>query len=262
LRTLSIIGCGWLGLPLAQNLIKNGFQIIGTTTTLEKVNSLSKLGIHAVKYTLGDELPKEIIKSEAIIITIPPRGIDYMANLEKLQNELSGYNKQLIFISSTSVYSDTGREVFEHDAIDIPSSHTGISLLRAENLFVNSSLNTTVVRFSGLFGPERNPGRFLAGKKNLTGSNNPVNLIHLDDCIGIISKIIELGITNDIFNGCAPIHPSRKEFYTKAANLLGMDPLEFSEMDSSYKIVDSSKVQKLLNYEFKYANPLDGLTLI
>ena len=34
---IGIIGCGWLGLPLAKLFLKNGFLVKGSTTSKEKI---------------------------------------------------------------------------------------------------------------------------------------------------------------------------------------------------------------------------------
>ena len=45
MRQISILGCGWLGLPLAKSLLQNGFSIKGSTTSLEKISLLESEGI-------------------------------------------------------------------------------------------------------------------------------------------------------------------------------------------------------------------------
>ena len=37
---IAIIGCGWLGLPLAKKLIKENFIVNGSTTSKEKISVL------------------------------------------------------------------------------------------------------------------------------------------------------------------------------------------------------------------------------
>ena len=65
-------------------------------------------------------------------------------------------------------------------------TRAGISLLEMEQLFTqNNQFEAAVIRFGGLYGPGRHPGNFLARKKELAGASNPVNMIHLEDCIGI-----------------------------------------------------------------------------
>jgi nucleoside-diphosphate-sugar epimerase len=92
--------------------------------------------------------------------------------------------------------------------------------------------STAVLRFAGLIGPGRHPARFLAAKKGVPAPNAPVNLIHLDDCCGIIETIIEKRLEGT-FNACAPSHPARREFYEIACSHLGIAPPEFDETDES-----------------------------
>ena len=39
-KTISILGCGWLGHPLAKFLISENFIVKGSTTTISKLISL------------------------------------------------------------------------------------------------------------------------------------------------------------------------------------------------------------------------------
>ena len=39
-ETITILGCGWLGLPLAQTLVKEGYSVKGSTTTEDKLEVL------------------------------------------------------------------------------------------------------------------------------------------------------------------------------------------------------------------------------
>ncbi len=44
-NNISILGCGWLGLPLALTLKKNGYSIKGSTTSEIKVKLLNNYGV-------------------------------------------------------------------------------------------------------------------------------------------------------------------------------------------------------------------------
>ena len=50
---VSILGCGWLGLPLAKSLIEKGFSVNGSTTSVEKIPILESLGIQTSIVTLS-----------------------------------------------------------------------------------------------------------------------------------------------------------------------------------------------------------------
>ena len=98
----------------------------------------------------------------------------------------------MLFISSTSVYGEENLIVTEETELN-PDTESGKQLVQTEQL-LQSNLNfkTTILRFGGLIGEDRHPIKFLAGRKNIENPNAPINLIHQDDCIGIIMEILEI----------------------------------------------------------------------
>jgi len=263
---ISILGCGWLGLPLATQLLKEGKSVSGSTTSFDKIDLLKRHYIIPFLIDLrGENFTSKLdafLKSDILIIAIPPRikaQNDYYDQINKLIPfvEKSTVNK-VIFISSTSVYPNANIEVTEEFQGE-PDSASGKVLLTAEKLLQqNAKFDTTILRMAGLYGYDRKPGRFLAGKKELKNGDGTVNLIHQDDCIGIISKIIEKGVWNEVFNCCSDKHPTRKEFYTKAALTLDLEPPEFLDNPlTSHKIISNYKLKSLLNYQFKHPDPME-----
>ena len=272
---ISILGCGWLGLPLAKSLIEKGFSINGSTTSLEKITVLGKAGINPFLVSLSAvevlEETKNCIEnflqnSEILIINIPPklRGNSSENFVAKIQNIIPFIEKtsvkKVLFVSSTSVYADgtsTALSVKEETNPN-PDSESGKQLLEVEQLLQsNSNFQTTVVRFGGLIGEDRHPIKFLSGRKNIENPEAPINLIHLQDCIGIIEAIIEKGLRqvqnwNEVFNAVAPFHPTRKEYYTQKAIELNLPLPEFDESKTSVgKTILSNKVESVLNYRYK-----------
>ncbi len=140
-----------------------------------------------------------------------------------------------------------------------PEKPSGKALLKAEQLLLNlQDVKTTIIRFGGLIGANRNPARFMAGKKNIS-AGTPVNLIHREDCINIITQIIEKDIWGEIFNACSPAHPTKEEFYTKASRISELPVPEFSDRPEKYKVVNSEKLINTLDYKFQYPSPMDYL---
>jgi nucleoside-diphosphate-sugar epimerase len=122
----------------------------------------------------------------------------------------------------------------------------------------NHRFQTTVLRFGGLFGYDRKPGNFFPKGRIIDNPGGFVNMIHRDDCIRIIERIIAKNIWNETFNGCADTHPTRREFYTKAALNLGYEVPTFNETGSGeYKIISNQKLKTMLEYEFKYPDLLN-----
>lgn len=267
-KRISILGCGWLGLPLAEHLLKRGFTVKGSVTSSHKFDLLTYSGVRPFRLLLN-EFSVEVsdpgfFEADVLIVSIPPRRTEaieriFPAQIGQLIPFILRYKiEKIIFISSTSVYPENGRNAIEDDILQ-PEKDSGKALILAENLLINQpEFKTTVIRFGGLIGADRNPARFLQ-KNGKPVSNVPVNLIHLDDCIGIISGIIEKELWGETLNACCPEHPLKKEFYGKAAEISGFSIPEFTEENGEFKLVDSSKLIRLLDYSFIYKSPLDYL---
>lgn len=265
---ISVLGCGWLGFPLAQSLEKQGHKVKGSTTRVEKLSELRQADIEPLWLQLTPE-PKGIgwdylLDCDVLIINIPPRleraGPDF--HLTQIQNLVSllknSFVKQVIYVSSTSVYPDLNREVIEED-VTLPSQSASPALVEVEQLIQNLSQSTLILRCGGLMGYERIPAKYVAGKKDLTTGEIPVNYIHRDDVIGVIEAFLQSpALWNTTYNVVAPLHPTRREVYLASCIPFGYEPPTFGKgQANSFKIISSQKLQTALDYRFIYSNPLE-----
>jgi len=261
MKKISFLGCGWLGLPLAVDFSRKGWQVKGSTRSKEKIVQLRNQGIEPYEIDLNDleKIDLEFFDSDILFLNIPPR------NKENNDSyHLSHHNQLLdlvrsspiswvILVSSTGIYPNTNRVVSEKDASNSEKSRGGVNLMEIENTWLGiEKIDTTVIRFAGLYGPNREPGRFFEGKTGIPGGNNPINMIHLDDCIGVIECIVEKDLKNEIFNACSPNHQSRKDFYKEQASKLNLDPPSFLKNHTDWKIVSCEKLICKTGYNFKY----------
>lgn len=264
-KNITIAGLGWLGNPLAQHLQLLGYRVKGSVTTLEKATALQKKGIDAYSVEISEQGVSGAVQAllsdtDCLIIMIPPglrrnTGADFVLKMAHFLTEIekASVNK-VVLISSTSVYDDSQGEVTEkiHPK---PETQAGKQLLQVEQLFFASEkFKTTIVRFGGLFGGSRQPARYLAGRENLNDGSAPVNLIHRDDCIGILSEVLKKEAFGQIFNAVTPQHPSKKKYYMKQAIALGLTPPTFAAPtdEEVFKKVDSITIPEILEYRFKH----------
>ncbi len=263
MKQISMLGCGWLGLPLAKSLLQNGYTISGSTTSEEKILVLEKAGINPFLICLSEdkikgEIDSFLKNSEILIIDIPPKlRLDSSENFViKIQNLIpfieNSSVKKVLFVSSTSVYPDENTTI-TGDTIPNPDTESGKQLLEAEHLLQsNSNFQTIVIRFGGLIGEDRHPIKFLAGRSNIENPEAPINLIHQIDCIGIIEVILRQDSKgNETYNAAAPFHPNRKEYYTQKAIEFNLPLPQFNESKPSIgKLITSHKVEQVLGYSF------------
>ncbi|THD69685.1 SDR family NAD(P)-dependent oxidoreductase [Robertkochia marina] len=263
-KQISILGCGWLGMPLSKTLLGHGFSIKGSTTTAEKTPLLKQQGISPYHILIKEDRMegslKEFVEGSNILIVDIPPGLrsnpssNFPARVKTLLEGLANTKIQhILFISSTSVFPDLNTIFSEEDTPE-PDSNSGKQLLEAERLILNDSRKNSVLRFGGLIGPDRHPINFLSGKKDLSGGSKPINLIHLDDCIGLIIQVVTENIWSNILHGVTPFHPSKSEYYVKEAQKRELPPPGFkNEADpKGGKIISGKKTMQLLSYTYQH----------
>jgi nucleoside-diphosphate-sugar epimerase len=261
MSTVSIVGCGWYGLPLGKYLAESHYTVKGSTTRVSKFSELSGNFIQPYPLQL-DPIPEDfdpkLFDCDICVVNIPPSNPDRSdkfarAQLLFIRQQLVRQAvKKVIFISSTGVYPDLNREGIEKDAAAGQRSRSGIELLPLEEIFESeSSFSTTVIRFAGLYGGDRHPVKYMIGREVPNGLA-PVNMIHLEDCIGVTEAIIENDLWGETFNACSPDHPTRKDFYTRAAKELNLSPPAFLDEKKAFKIVSPAKLIEATGYRFKH----------
>ena len=265
-RTASILGCGYLGLPLAEELVRRGWQVRGSTRTPGKLWRLRDAGVEPFLMGVPEDVADNprFFGSRALVLNIPPgrrRNLveKCFARAVDAVREAAGRGgvRFLLFASSTSVYAPQSAPLVEEDAgKEVPPTASGRALLRAEEtLRADLGFNTTVLRFAGLYGYERAPGRFV--RRVIRRGNLPVNLVHRDDAVAAMAAVLEQDIRNDTFNVCADGHPSRAVFYRRATGWLGL-PVPMAEPgDSSlYKCVSNKRLIERLGFSFRHPDPM------
>jgi nucleoside-diphosphate-sugar epimerase len=259
--TVSILGCGWFGLALAKALLQEDFSVKGSTTSESKLDMLAKVGIspYLIRFDPNNEsFDAGFFDCDLLVVSIPPKiksgeTADFLNKINSIIVAINQYPiPQVIHISTTGVYGDWGVRVDENTNPN-PDTESGKLLLMAEKIFRDqAAFKSTIVRFGGLVGPDRHPGRFFAGKKDIANGKAPINLIHQIDAVGIVMAIINGGYFGGIINACSPDHPSRVDFYTYAAAQGGYAIPEFINELNGWKIVDSIKHSELgYNFEIK-----------
>jgi len=258
-------------MPLARQLLAQGHRVLGTTTTPEQLPLLTAAGIEPRLLQLGstfgpaDEagLTEWLRRADILVLNVPPRAAvagGYPQLLRPVHRAVAAARVQaVLFVSTTGVYPDEPRLMRENDAVSTRDAASDV--LRTEGHFVPryGQWRSTVVRLGGLIGPDRAPGRFLAGRRNLPSGNAPTNLLHLTDAVGVLSTIVGRHIWGHTLNVCAQQHPPRAEFYPLAAAYLGLEPPTFQPDGSGGKIIDSSRLRSLVPYTFQHDDVLAAL---
>ena len=269
MKSVAIVGLGWLGLPLALHLKELGWCVKGSKQSPDDAQKLHQLGIETYPFSLSDEMKRlpdhirPLFNVDALIITLPPSRFSsqqYCEHLAFLANQAKKQGVQhLIFTSSTSVFPNISGQFDESSQLSA-ETEMGKTLIQAEQyLFQSGISHCDILRLAGLIGKQRHPVKFLAGKHNLKGYS-PVNLVHLEDCIQAITALLMNPNGLRTYHLCAPIHPTRAEYYTKAAVFYDLSIPQFECSDSDPKrIIMADKICRDLGFAYRYPNPDDML---
>ncbi len=233
MKTITVIGGGWLGRPLAHYLESIGHQTYVSKTSDNGVQKLKEESLNAFKFDLNDSVkvlsaPLRAQSPDIVIGCFPPgfrsgSGDQYAEYWKKLVDVcLATKVTKLVMVSSTTVYPNVAEPMLEEQAsLSLAQSHQLFGekakvMLQAEQFVKDSGLKFAIVRCSGLVGPDRHPSRFAPRLKQVSDLA-PANMLHLTDAIGAVSYVANLD-NNCIVNATTPNTVSKAEFYQAALN--------------------------------------------
>lgn len=217
-KTWGIIGLGWLGENLSQEL---------------KVQGHATWGTHRDTFDFQrDEFPRR--DCDVLFLNTPPlTSIDRQEYAHKI---LKSTARQIIFVSSTSVYGNFFGRATEVDQAK-PESASAKWLSGVEDLLRQDN-RVLVIRPGGLIGGTRHPIFSLSGKTELPNGNHSVNLIHRDDLVDIIIQVSQHPEVR-ILNAVSPEHPTRENYYNSWADRLMLPKVSFLKSSLPDRVIDS-----------------------
>lgn len=253
MKKVAIIGLGWLGLPLAQHLSTQGWQVKGTKRTDVNIE-----GIDTFRFCLGDRFDTELgelLRVDSLVINIPPSKFsddDYFNGIKELVQAAMLQNvRHILFVSTTGVFPQQCG-IFDEFYNDLPESST----VKVERWLQTLSIHCDIIRLAGLIGKNRHPVYYLAGKTNLPNGGQPVNLVHLHDVIQAIELLLCRPNQQRIFHLCANQHPNRAIFYSTIAKRLGLPDLHFlADSHPLVRLISGEKICHELGFRYQFDDP-------
>ncbi|ERN41960.1 nucleoside-diphosphate-sugar epimerase [Rubidibacter lacunae KORDI 51-2] len=203
---LAILGCGYVGSALASYWQARGHSVTGTTTRQDRVASLSE-SMSRVLVVKGDDVSKVrslVEGQDTVVVSVAPTGYQvvdeatYAATyLETARNLLEALEyaptvKQLIYLSSCSVYGDRQGSWVDENSPVAPADRRGRVLHQTEQIVsqaADGNRKACILRLGGIYGPGREPIGFFGGMVGMTlpgKGDRVINWIHLDDIVGAI----------------------------------------------------------------------------
>lgn len=268
-----IAGCGYVGTALAKRLTDSGHEVWalrrdvsglpdnvqGVSADLTDPHTLTSLpgSLDFVFYTAGADRFSEDAYRDAYV-TGP-------THLTEALDALDIHPQRLIFTSSTGVYHQDGGAWVDESAPTKPRNFSGKLVREGERLLLASAHPAIVVRLGGIYGPGRT--RLIDRVRNgearcAPGAPRYINLIHRDDCAGVLAHLITLPkpATCYLAVDCEPA--DRNEIYRWVAGRLGLPEPPGGEAETERRRTSNKRCSnaRLLDsgYEFLYPTFREG----
>jgi nucleoside-diphosphate-sugar epimerase len=280
-----IVGCGYVGVSLGAELVRQGHEVFGMRRTAEGAEELQAAGIKpvAADITNAADLARAPGPFDWVVncVSSDRGGVEefrrvYVEGTRNLIEWLTSTPpKKFVYTSSTSVYGQTDFSQVKESSPTEPASETGKALVETEKLLMEAALQkklpAVILRVAGIYGPGRGHLflQYLKNEARIAGQGERIiNMIHRDDLVGIIIAALKNGRAGEVYNAVDDEPIAQIHFFRWLSETLGkwMPPFaKETEAPERKRAVTNKKAlnRKLkmeLGYVFKYPNFRKGYT--
>lgn len=279
---LLIFGCGFLGLRAAKLWQEHGGSVRAVTRSITKASHLRDTGIQPIVFDLMDTdgLTRALsdLTVDGVLYCV---GYDrgsavskeslYIDGLTNAMRAVGNRASRWVYVSSSSVYGQDDGSWVDEESPTEPTSEGGQICLNAERRLRDHWPTATILRMSGLYGPERSLVRADQLRQGHPIAGNPdawLNLIHGDDAAAACVAALTAPSTGPLYMVSDDRPIFRREYYELLARNLGAPPPRFSGESTARhactglnKRCRGTRIQRELNWELKFKTIEEGLAL-
>lgn len=280
-----IIGCGYVGLALGEELVRLGHQVFGVRRTADANAELEAKGI--VPLAADITRPEELARLPgpfdwAVNCVSSTKGgpevyrqvyLDGTRNLLRWLPEVGV--KKYIHTSSSSVYGQTDGSLVKESSSTYPASETSKILVEAEKLLLQAAaaqkFPVVILRVAGIYGPERGHLflQYLRNEARIQGKGERlINMVHRDDVVGAMVTALKSGKLGEIYNIVDDEPVPQIHFFRWLSETLGkyMPPYATEEENAArkrgftQKKVSNRKARMEMGWQLRYPTFRQGYT--
>lgn len=199
MRFVSIVGCGYTGLKLAERWHQRGQRVRGFATRPESLRRIAAAGIESQPLNLDQPVPLVDFDGHLVYYSAPPAPSGLRdQRLERLLEHVTGTPRRLIYLSTTGVYGDAAGGIVDEETPPAPRSERATRRLAAENSLRawadSHAISWCILRLPAIYGPGRLPLERLRRAEPAIDQREagPGNRIHVDD---LVSACVAVGCT-------------------------------------------------------------------
>lgn len=274
-KTLLSFGHGFSARALAARLLPQGWRIIGTTRSAEKMKDIAASGVEPLLWP-GTDISDALKTAPYLLISAGPgpEGDPVLNALSTRITEIAPQLKWAGYLSTTGVYGDHQGHWVDEDTPLTPATKRGQARVAAEARWqAVEGLPLHIFRLAGIYGPGRGPfAKVRKGTaRRIIKAGQVFSRIHVED----IAQALDLSMARPdpgaIYNLCDDDPAPPQDVIGHAAKLLGLplpeavdfETAEMTPMARSFyaesKKVHNNRAKRDLGWKPKFANYREGL---
>jgi len=281
-----IVGCGYVGLPLAAELVRQGHEVFGVRRSATADAALKAAGIQPL---IADVTQPETLAAlpgpfDWVINTVAStRGGSsedyrqvYLQGTRNLIDWLAASPpKKFVYTSSTGVYGQDDGSLVKETSPTEPSAETAQVLVETEQVLLTAARErrfpAVILRVAGIYGPDRGHlfKQYLRNAAVIPGKGDRIlNMIHRDDLVGVILAALKAGRPGEVYNAVDDEPVAQLAFFRWLSETLGRDLPPFGPAETEVsrkrgltsKKVSNRRLRMELGYRFQHPTFRQGYT--
>jgi len=244
-----IIGCGYVGMALGAELVKQGHEVFGLRRSTGAEAEFKSAGI---KLLTGDI-------TQAAQLAQLPGGYDWAVNcvsasgggaeeyrevyLQGTRNLIEWLGaappKKFVCTSSTSVYGQDDGSLVKENSSTQPAAETAQILVETEQVLLGAvrekKFPAVILRVAGIYGPDRGYWlkQYMSNEARIEGNGGRIlNMIHRDDVAGAIIAALKSGRPGEVYNAVDDEPVTQLGFFQWLSGPLGKELPPYAPEDA------------------------------
>ncbi len=274
-KRLLCFGYGFSARALATRLVPEGWHVVGTTRSAEKLDGIAATGVEPVSWPGGDLRPLIEEFPNILISAGPtPEGDPVLAELRDAFEAAAPKMRWLGYLSTTGVYGDHQGGWVDEQTPLAPSTKRGLQRVEAEAAWrAVPGLPVHIFRLAGIYGPGRGPfAKVRKGTaRRIIKDGQVFSRIHVEDIAQALELSLAAPAPGEIYNLCDDDPAPPQDVIGHAAQMLGLPvppaiPIEAAEMTpmarsfyAESKRVRNDHVKRTLGWRPAYPDYKSGL---
>jgi nucleoside-diphosphate-sugar epimerase len=280
-----IVGCGYVGLPLGAELVRQGHEVFGLRRSAGAEAELKSAGVKPLTadITKAEQLAQLPATYDWVVNCVSASGGGaeeyrevYLQGTRNLVEWLGAAPPQkFVYTSSTSVYGQNDGSLVKENSSTEPAVETGKILVETERVLLDAvrarKFPAVILRLAGIYGPDRGHWLklYMSNEARIEGNGARIlNMIHRDDVAGVIIAALKSGRPGEVYNAVDDEPVSQLHFFQWLSGPLGKELPPSAPEDAEVvrkrgvtnKKVSNRRLKMELGYQFKYPTFRQGYT--